>query len=53
MPGGYNAYNVLGYVMEELMREGFCAACFGEAFSNACQNLGVNPTQHTDAGTVH
>ena len=52
--GTYSAYDVMSYVMEDLIREGFCPACFSDALAHVCRELGVDPTAHRDdGGTVH
>lgn len=53
--GSYTLYDLMSYAMEDLIREGYCAACFQEALQAACRDLGVDPTEHKPegAGTVH
>ena len=52
--GSYTLYDLIGYVMEDLVREGFCAACITEATAAAFESIGASTAEHrTDEGTVH
>ena len=52
--GTHTTYDVLSYAMEDLIREGLCAACLQDALLGACSQLNVDPGTHqsTDS-TVH
>ena len=52
--GTYTAYDVLSYVMEDLIREGSCAACIQDALLSACNQTNTDPgVHHSEEGTVH
>ncbi len=52
--GTHTAYDVLSYAMEDLIREGLCAACLQDALVGACNQLNVDPGIHQSTeGTVH
>jgi len=51
--GTYSAYDVLGFVMEDLMREGFCPACISDSLQQACQQVGLDRETHQGGDTLH
>ena len=52
--GTYTAYDLLSFAMEDLIREGLCAACLQDALLSACNQLNADPGIHqTSEGTVH
>tara|TARA_A100001037_G_scaffold291841_1_gene306360 strand:+ start:8216 stop:8476 length:261 start_codon:yes stop_codon:yes gene_type:complete len=52
--GAYSVYDLVGYVVEDLVRDGCCAACFSETITAVFQEVGADPTVHVQAeGTVH
>ena len=44
--GTYTLYDAIGYLVEDLVKEGCCAACIQETITGAFQHLGVDTTQH-------
>jgi len=44
--GTLTAYDVLGYVVEDLIGAGWCAACINESVVEAYQRAGADPTRH-------
>ena len=44
--GTYTLYDLLGYLLEDLIREGCCAACIDETVSAVYKEVGVDPTVH-------
>lgn len=52
--GTLSAYDLLGYVAEGMVKEGFCAACLSETMTAVFQEIGADTTQHTEGtGTIH
>lgn len=52
--GAYSLYDLIGYVVEDLVREGCCAACINESMAAAFQDIGADPVEHRrDGDTVH
>ena len=47
--GTYTFYDLLGYLFEDLIREGSCAACISEVLTAVVTDLGVDPTTHRTA----
>ena len=48
-----SAYDLLGSLMEDLIREGFCPACLNELVQAACERTSSNPEEHREeAGAV-
>ena len=48
--GAYNLYTVIGYLLEDLVREGCCGACLSETLAAVLTELGVDPTVHAEDG---
>ncbi len=48
--GANNLYTVMGYLFEDLVREGCCGACLSETLAAVLTELGVDPTVHADDG---
>ena len=46
--GNYNLYDLLGFVVEDLVREGCCGACVHETMTSVLERLGVDPTVHRE-----
>ena len=44
--GTYTLYDLLGYLLEDLVREGCCAACIDETVSAVYKEVGVDPGVH-------
>ncbi len=44
--GGYSIYDVLGYLLEDLVEGGCCAACIHEALASVCKEQGVDLKVH-------
>lgn len=52
--GTYSLYDLIGYVVEDLVREGCCAACISETLAATFKEAGADPTEHRgDGETVH
>ena len=51
--GKHSTYDVLSYVMEELVQQGFCAACLQDALQGACDSQSVDLHTHQDSGILH
>ena len=52
--GTHSLYDLLGYIVEDLVREGCCAACINETLSAVYTSSGANPDEHRrDEGTLH
>ncbi|MCZ6709754.1 MAG: hypothetical protein O7B25_05270 [Gammaproteobacteria bacterium] len=52
--GTHTMYDLLGYVVEDLVREGCCAACISETLAAAFKEVGADPDEHRgDGDTVH
>ena len=48
--GSYSLYDVLGYVVEDVIREGSCAACIHESLAAVYKDLAVDPGVHRGDG---
>jgi hypothetical protein len=46
--GGRSVYDVLSYLLEDLLREGVCPACMNEMFAATFTSAGADPTQHRE-----
>ncbi len=44
--GSYTLYDLLGYLVEDLIREGCCAACITGTVAAACEEVGADPKVH-------
>lgn len=44
--GGYTLYDLLGYLLEDLIREGCCPACINGAVNLVYKEVGVDPEVH-------
>lgn len=44
--GTLSVYDLLGYLLEDLVKEGFCPACVTEVIDEAWHRAGVNPNEH-------
>ena len=52
--GSYTLYDLVGYLVEDLVREGCCAACIPESVTAAFKDIGADTTEHRrDEGTIH
>lgn len=51
--GTLAVYDVLGFLIEDLIKEGFCAACVSETMTQALERTGMDPKRHReDEGLV-
>ena len=50
--GRRSVYDVVGCLVEELVREGVCPACIDETVKAAFDALSVDATQHKDDDSV-
>ena len=48
--GTSNLYMVIGYLFEDLVREGCCGACLSETLAAVLTELGVDPSEHREDG---
>lgn len=48
--GSYSLYDVLGYLVEDMIREGSCAACISESLAAVYKELAVDPSEHRGDG---
>ena len=46
--GTLAVYDVLGYLIEDLVKEGFCAACVGETLAAAIERTGEDAVKHRE-----
>ena len=46
--GDRSIYDVLSYLLEDLLREGVCPACMNEMVASTFSAAGADPTQHRD-----
>jgi hypothetical protein len=44
--GTYSIYDLIGYLVEDLVKEGCCAACIQETVAGAFDHLGVDVNEH-------
>jgi len=44
--GTYSLYDLVGYLLEDLVREGCCPACINETVSSVYKEVGVDPSIH-------
>ena len=52
--GTLSAYDLVGYVAEGMVKEGFCAACLSETLTAVFREIGADTTRHTEGtGTIH
>ena len=52
--GRRSAYEIVGCLIEDLVREGLCPACISESVANIFQGMGVDPTVHIeDQGSTY
>ena len=53
--GSYSIYDVLGYLVEDLVAEGCCAACVQESISAGFEQAGEDPLEHKpdDSAVLH
>ena len=52
--GTRSLYDLLGYIVEDLVREGCCAACINETLNAAYKDAGADPVEHRrDENTLH
>jgi hypothetical protein len=43
-----SVYDVIGMVIEDLVKEGMCPACIGESINEAFTRAGVDPNVHVN-----
>ncbi len=48
--GTYSIYDLLSFLVEDLVKEGCCAACIREAVQAAFEQAGANASEHTQDG---
>jgi len=48
--GTYTLYDLVGFLAEDLVEEGCCAACIKEAVDAAFDQAGIDTTQHRQDG---
>ncbi|HEY5646108.1 MAG TPA: hypothetical protein VIS76_09215 [Pseudomonadales bacterium] len=46
--GTLAVYDILGFLVEDLVKEGFCAACVNETVSQALERTGVDLKRHRE-----
>lgn len=46
--GTLAVYDVLGFLIEDLVKEGFCAACVHETLTEALERTGMDVTRHRE-----
>ena len=46
--GTRSTYDIIGFVIEDVLKEGFCGACMNEAITAAFNSSGVDPTIHKE-----
>jgi hypothetical protein len=46
--GTRTVYDILGFVMQDLLREGLCPACLSEVASTAFMETGSSPETHRE-----
>jgi hypothetical protein len=46
--GTLAVYDLLGFLVEDLIKEGFCAACVSETINGALERTGLDLTQHRE-----
>jgi hypothetical protein len=46
--GTLAVYDVLGFLIEDLIKEGFCAACVSETLTTALERTGQDLTTHRE-----
>ena len=52
--GNHSLYDLLGYIVEDLVKEGCCAACISETLEAAFKEADADPTEHRrDESTLH
>ena len=52
--GTRTIYDVLAYLSEDLMRDGYCAACMRETLTGAAEAANADLSRHSeDAGVLH
>ena len=52
--GSYTAYDLVGFLVEDLVRDNLCPACITETVAAVFQDLGADPTRHiASEDTVH
>ena len=53
--GHYSIYDMLSFLVEDLVAEGCCAACVHESVTAGFEQAGVNPLEHKpdDAAVLH
>ena len=44
--GSYTLYDLVGYLFEDLIREGCCAACIDETLASVYREVGADPKVH-------
>jgi len=48
--GSYTLYDLMGFLAEDLVNEGCCAACIKEAINHAFEQSGIDTEQHRQDG---
>lgn len=48
--GRYTLYDLMGYLAEDLVSEGCCAACIKESIEQAFEQAAIDTTQHRQDG---
>lgn len=52
--GTRSVYDIVGYLLEDMVNEGFCPACLNEMLTQTFTSTGADPTNHIDdAGSVY
>ena len=49
--GGRSVYEVLGFLMQDLIQEGLCPSCLNELITHAFNETGADVTKHIDGHT--
>lgn len=44
--GTFTFYDLLGYLFEDLIRDGSCAACITEVLASVVEDVGADPAVH-------
>ncbi len=48
--GTYTMYDLIGYLVEDIVQEGCCAACINETLTASFKEVGADPTEHRKDG---
>lgn len=51
--GRRSVYDIMGYLVEDLVKEGVCGACIRETVQDVFDAAGIDPVKHRDDGSVY